>query len=220
MTTVVSIRARCMPRHMWGPCANARCGMAGRKMSKTSGLSQRVSSWLAEPMQVDTLPPSGMVTPAISTSLVAVRLIWSSGGSKRSPSSMAWGRRERSSRTAVELVGMGEQQEEQVARRAVGGLRPGRQQEAQERVDGLVVEAARRRSRRWTRSLITSSRGSCAAVGHDRREVVAQALGGEQAPLDVGAEADELDRPALELGEVLLGQPEQARDHPHGEARR
>ena len=46
----VSSRARCIPRHMCGPWANAMWGRAGRKMSKVSGSSQRVSSWLAEPM--------------------------------------------------------------------------------------------------------------------------------------------------------------------------
>ena len=90
---------------MCGPWANAMCGTGGRKMSKVSGSSQRVSSWLAEPMCGEMLSPGPMVTPAISTSQVVVRLMVSSGGSQRSPSSMAWGSRARSERTASSCSG-------------------------------------------------------------------------------------------------------------------
>ena len=74
-------------------------------MSNVSGSSQRVSSWLAEPMCGVMLSPGPMVTPAISTSQVVVRLMVSSGGSKRRPSSMAWGSSERSARTASSCSG-------------------------------------------------------------------------------------------------------------------
>ena len=55
------------------------------------------------------------------------------------------------------------------------------------------------------------------ALGHHAGEVLAQRLGRGQAAVDVGHQADELDRPALELREVLLGQAEQAGDDPHRE---
>ena len=40
----------------------------------------------------------------------------------------------------TELFGMGQQQEQQVSRRPVGGLQPGGQQQPQERVDRFVAE--------------------------------------------------------------------------------
>ena len=49
--------------------------------------------------------PAPMVTPPISTSHVVVRLMLSSGGSKRSASSMACGSSERSARTASSWSG-------------------------------------------------------------------------------------------------------------------
>ena len=68
-----------------------------------------------------------------------------------------------------------------------------------------------------TRSLMTSSAGWARRSATTPGEVLAQRLGGRQPAVDVGHQADELDRPALELREVLLGEPEQAGDHPHRE---
>jgi hypothetical protein len=86
---------------MCGPWAKAMWGKGGPEDVETSGFSQRVSSWFAEPILGAMLAPAGKVTPAISTSQVVVRPIDRSGGSKRRASSMAWGSRERSSRTAA-----------------------------------------------------------------------------------------------------------------------
>ena len=116
----------------------------------------------------------------------------------------------------LELLGMREEQVEQVARRAVGRLGPGRQQQAEEGVDGLVRELlAVHLGRDQVADDVLGRVGP--PVGHHAGEVVAQRLGGGQAAVDVRHQADELDRPALELGEVLLGQAEQARDHPDRE---
>ena len=71
-----------------------------------------------------------------------------------------------------------------------------------------------------TRSLMTSSAGWARRSRHDAGEVLAQRLGGGQPAIDVRHQADELDRPALELREVLLGQAEQAGDDPHRELER
>ncbi len=68
-----------------------------------------------------------------------------------------------------------------------------------------------------TRSLITSSAGWARRSATMPGEVLAQRLGGGDAPVDVRHQADELDGPALELGEVLLGQAQQACDHPDRE---
>ena len=57
MATIVSMRARWMPRHMCTPLAKAMWGTCSRKMSNSSGSSQRVSSWLAEPMLMTTVSP-------------------------------------------------------------------------------------------------------------------------------------------------------------------
>ncbi len=192
------------------------CGNAGRKMSNASGFSQRVSSWLAEPMWGVMLSPGPMVTPASSTSQVVVRLMVKRGGSQRRPSSIAWGNRERSALHRFELIGVGQEEVEQVARRTVGRLRPRRQQQAEEGVDGLVAQL-----------LAVDLRGDEVAddvlgrlgppIRDHAGEVVAQGLRRGQAPVDVGNQPDELDGPALELREVLLGEPEQPGDDPHGE---
>src|SRR5262249_32268938 len=50
--TRVSSRARCMPRHMWMPPANAMWAWRGRWMSKRLASGQRLSSRLAEPMHM------------------------------------------------------------------------------------------------------------------------------------------------------------------------
>ena len=55
------------------------------------------------------------------------------------------------------------------------------------------------------------------SLGDDAGEVLAQRLRGSQPAVDVGHETDQLNRPALELQEVLFGQPEQAGDDPHRE---
>jgi hypothetical protein len=54
------------------------------------------------------------------------------------------------------------------------------------------------------------------ALGHDAGEVVAQRGRRRECPFPVHGHADELDGQAVELGEVLLGQPQQRPDHPHG----
>ena len=92
--------------------------------------------------------PSRPGTPASSVSRVARRRITVTGGSQRMVSSKASGIRDRSSLHRPQLVGIGQQAVEEVARRPVGGLDPGRQQQAQERVDLLVVESAGRPPRR------------------------------------------------------------------------
>ena len=64
---------------------------------------------------------------------------------------------------------------------------------------------------------MTSSAGRARRSATTRREVLAEQFGGGQSAVDVGHQPDELDRPALELRKVLLGEPQQARDHPYGE---
>ncbi len=115
-----------------------------------------------------------------------------------------------------QLIGMGEQEIEQVARRTVGRLGPGREKESQEGVDRLVGQLLAVHLGRDEVADDVFCRPS-PAVGHDAGEVLAQRFGGGQPAVDVGHQPDELDGPALELGEVLLGEAEEARDHPHGE---
>ena len=64
---------------------------------------------------------------------------------------------------------------------------------------------------------MTSSAGRARRSATTPAKYVAQGLGRGQAPVDVGDQPDELDGPALELREVLLGEPEQPGDDPHGE---
>ena len=201
---------------MWGPWAKERWGTGGRKMSKRSGSSQRVSSWLAEPRHGVTVAPAGTVTPESSTSQVAVRAMETRGGSSRSALLDGLGEQRAVGGHRLQLVGVGEEEEEEVAGGAVGGLGPGRQEEPQEGVDRLVVQllAVDLGGHQVADDVVA---GVAASVGHDAGEVVAQAGRGGQTPPDVGGHADQLDRPPLELREVLVGQAQDAGDDPHRE---
>ena len=110
-------------------------------MSNSSGFSQYFSSWFAEPMLTTIVAPAFTSTPSTTVSRVAVRMIVSSGGSHRRPSSIACGISVAIGAQRVELVGVRQQTEQQVARRAVRGLRAGREQQAEERDDLVVGEA-------------------------------------------------------------------------------
>ena len=119
-----------------------------------------------------TIAPSGIATPSISVSRVAVRMMPVSGGL---PAQALLDRLRASARgrarSGVELLGVREQPEQQVARRAVGGLGAGRR----------AAGAGRRRSPRRrgacpsssasASTLIRSSRGALAALGEHAREV-------------------------------------------------
>ena len=182
-------------------------------MSKTSGSSHRVSSWLAEPMCGVMLSPAPMVTPPISTSQVVVRLMREQRRFAAQPLLNGLGQQRAVGTNGLQLVGVGEQQVQQVARRAVGGLGPGRQEEPEEGVDGLVGELlAVDLGRDQVADDVLGRLGP--PLGHDSGEVLPQRLGGGQPTVDVGHQPDELDRPALELREVLLGKSEQARRSP------
>ena len=95
---------------------------------------------MAAPSIGITVEPAGIGTPPSSVSRVATRVMVSSGASQRTASSIACGISDRSARTASSCIRIGEQAEEQVAQRAVGGLDAGGQQQPQERVDLLVGE--------------------------------------------------------------------------------
>ena len=62
------------------------------------------------------IDPAAIWTPSTSVSQVAVRMIVSSGGSHRRPSSIAWGINAAVGAQRVELRGVVQQTEEQVAR--------------------------------------------------------------------------------------------------------
>ena len=76
--------------------------------------------------------------PSTSTSVVVMREMPVSGTSQRSPSSIVCCINATVVAQRGELVGVGQQTEHEDARRPVRGLRAGREQEAQE-VDDLVV---------------------------------------------------------------------------------
>ena len=127
-----------------GTCAGRgrrRCAAErGREMSKVSGSSQRVSSWLAEPMCGETLSPG----PDCHARQLHLDGGGAVDGQQRRFAAQALfyrlGQQRAVGPDRVELIGMGQQEVEQVARRAVGRLGPGRQQQAKERVDGLVAQ--------------------------------------------------------------------------------
>src|SRR5277367_1111847 len=103
--TRVSSRAKCIPRHMWMPPANAMCAWRGRWMSNVLESVQRLSSRLAEPMHMSIWALAGIVLPPISTSSVVVRMTMVSGVSTRRPSSIAVGINDRSCRTIANCSG-------------------------------------------------------------------------------------------------------------------
>jgi hypothetical protein len=119
----------------------------------------------------------------------------------------------------VELVGIGEQPEQQVARGAVRRLRTGRKEQPEEREDLLVREVLTVQLGDGERAHEIVRRVS-APVGKNSREVVAQLGRGARAAVPVERDADELDRPAMELREVLAGEPEHPCDHVHRERQR
>ena len=138
----VSMRARCMPRQMCAPNANAMCCCGSRKMSNRSGSSQRLSSWFAAPSRRSRMAPGRDAARrrARRRAIAGAH----DAGERRLPAQALLDRlRHQRAVVAhrVELVGMREQPEEQVARRAVGGLGAGREQQAQEGEDLLVGEA-------------------------------------------------------------------------------
>ena len=132
------MRARCSPRQVCSPAANEMCGMRLRKMSNVSGCSQRASSRFAEPMHTSITAPSRYLDAVEFGGLGGEAL---HGGQRRlEPQPLLDGGADELAIVLHrrELLGMGQQQVEQVARRPVGGLQAGGQQQPQERVDGLV----------------------------------------------------------------------------------
>ena len=139
--TAISMRARCMPRHMWGPsaegdhaaCARGRCRTSpGRPTGCHRGWPTR--RWRRPGRR------PGSATPAISVSSTA-----RPGGDeqRRLPADRLLHRllhQRAVGAQGVELVGVREQAEEEVARGPVGGLGAGGEQEPEEREDLLVVE--------------------------------------------------------------------------------
>ncbi len=114
---------------------------------------------------------------------------------------------------------MREQAEQQVARRAVRRLRAGGKEQPEEGEDLLVGEAlpVELGGGEDAHEIV---RGVDAPVGEHAGEVVAQLRRGSGAAFPVERHADELDRPAMELREVLAGEPEHAGDHVDRERQR
>ena len=155
--------------------------------------------------------PAGMWTP--SSSDVAHRRA-ADAGERRLPAEALLDR-DRHERAVVaergELLGPGEQAEHEVARRPVGGLGAGREQQPQERDDLLVGEALPVELGLGEDADHVVA-GVLAAVGDHAGEEVVQPLRRLEAALDVEADADELDRLAVELRQLVGGQAEHARD--------
>ena len=111
---------------------------------------------------------------------------------------------------------MAQQPEEQVARRAVRRLGAGRREQAQEGVDLLVGEARAADLGVGEHADQVVLRRA-AARGDDRCEQLAQLARGAGAGLPVHADADQLDREAMEAAVLLDRQPDHRRDHAHRE---
>ena len=185
-------------------------------MSKASGFSQRAGSRFALPISTATGEPAGIVTPATSTSRMAVRPMPVSG---RLPPQPLLDRLLHQGAVVAqrgELVGVREQPEHQVARRPVRGLGTGREQQSQEGDDLVVGQAlAVELGLHEHADDVTTRVG--AALGDDRGEVVVEPLRRLEPPLDVDDDGDQLDGPAVELREASRGQAEHPRDDVHGE---
>ena len=111
---------------------------------------------------------------------------------------------------------MGEQREQGVAEHAVRRLRPSREQQPQEPVDVLVVEALA--VDLGVHDVADEvGAGIVAAVLDDRAEVLAHGLGRGQARLVVGGTEVDLLGPLLELGVVLDRHAQDGGDDLHRE---
>ncbi len=119
----------------------------------------------------------------------------------------------------LELVGVGQEAVEKVARSPVGGLYAGRQQEAEEGVDLLVVEAPPVHFGRQQVADQVVGRMPTPLLQHVG-EVVAECGRSGDAAVPVGGDAGDGDGPSLEGGEVLSGQPEDLGDDLDGKVER
>lgn len=73
-STRISRRARLAPRQKWAPPPPyPKCGLGFRVTSNNHGLSNLVSSRLAEFYHIETLSPAFIVTPPSSTSSLRLR---------------------------------------------------------------------------------------------------------------------------------------------------
>ena len=157
--------------------------------------------------------------PSTSVSRVAVRMMPSSGGSQRRPSSIACGMRLRSARSASSWSGLVSSPKSRLLD------------------ERYVVSAPAGSSRRRNEQICASSRrcavelglhehrdhvvgGMQAALGDDRAEVVVERVRRRDRAVELEAGADHLDGLAVERGQVFARQAEHARDHEHRERER
>ncbi len=170
-------------------------------------------------MLTATVDPAGMRTPSTSVSRVAVRMIPSSGGSHRSPSSIACGISSRSARSASSWSGLREQADEEVARRPVRRLGTGGEQQ---RRNAQISSSVRRvpSSSAWASTEMTSSDGCArrsAMIRRSSRTAVATRLVARSRSKPALMSSTRL---AVEHRQVFAGQAEHACDHDDGERER
>jgi len=111
----------------------------------------------------------------------------------------------------LELLAMGQQQIEQISRRPVRGLQPGRQQQAKERVDGFVGEllAVDLRGHQIADDVFGRVRP---ALFDLLQEIVFQRRGRLESTLELDGVADQLDGALTEPRQIFLRQAQQLRD--------
>ena len=144
----------------------------------------------------------------------------SSGGSHRRPSSIACVHQAAVGAQRVELVGVREQPDEQVARRAVGRLGAGGEQQPQERADLVVGEpgALELGLREHRDHVVGGVRARRSAMIPQKYSY--SACDARHGAVDVEAGADDLDGVAVEHRQVFAWKPEQASDHDDRERER
>ena len=126
------------------------------------------------------------------------------GVCQRRPSSIAGPISSRSRRERVELVAVGEEADEQVAERAVGGLDARWEQHLDGGKDRVVIElvAVDFAADEVADEVVARRATALADEGH---EVGTELLQRPQPALGVVEHVDQVDRPALEAGDVSLG---------------
>ena len=144
-----------------------------------------------------TVDPAGTGTPPTSVSFVAIRVMLRSGTSYRNSSSIAWGTRLRSARTASSWSGCVSSVKSRFpVERYVVSTPAGRSNRTKEKISSSLRCSPS--SSAWARSLMRSLRVA-ATLLEDGRDVLLHFLGGGDRLFLLAEEAQDRDRPPLEL---------------------
>ena len=205
-STPVSMRARCRPRHMCGP--RRERDVLPRRAEDVELLGVvPVALVVVGGADVDRdVEPAGIGTPSTSVSRVAVRMIPSSGGSHRSPSSIACGMRPRSARSASSCSGLVSRPKSRLLdERYVVSAPAGSSNRRNEQISSS--SRCSPSSSACTSTEITSSEGCSRRSAMIAAEVLVERVRRGRGAVELEARADHLDGLPVEHRQVFAGRP-------------